>query len=546
MRTPSKYRGIEHEIEMSIQWLIEQCGLPLISDQAAANILPKTANLLLPCYTLGCYRDRLNDRIPSARLSTALWYFWRMAYKWKSRNRVWPKTMEINFCSLENKQDYGRDRRGSICMVISMATYSSTAMKLAELFAESGYSFHVLMSANLVETMQECFPAETCVEAFESYLTAEICQQYEQTVESVAEDYPRILKQIRTAGPWLLKDLSRVCPEQLKYVTTEVMPQLLVYYQLAESVLYRLAPRVLLVTRLKRFTENTFTAVAKQSGIPVLLVNHGHIDRQWNSFELGKVDERCDAVFAWNEIQKQIWLELFPALETERVRVVGGIQWDKPVRRFKGSDEVSRMKAKRAIADALGKIDGYRVDPGRMWLTLTVDDHLRMNLAEVVETALQVSNTHVLIKTRPAENVADYRQLAEQFGEGISIISREVPVDLFELLHASDLVLTCVSTTNLDALAVGTPVLTLALNPKVRDDGRAIPLMELGLPFVEQLEELERVLTNWSQNTEYRQRLRRVAREAVQHLLANYPEGNAALQILTEIDKLAQDRPKCR
>lgn len=524
------------EIESSLRWLVEQTGLAVGAPSAAANMLPKTANFLLPCLSLVCFREKVGAWLPSAAFGKALWPLFRMAYQWRSRKRIWPKTMEVDFRSQNDAWSNSPLRRGAPCMVVSMSTYLPTATKLMESFAEYGRAFDLLVPAGLSELVPSRMVAGNSVQLIEANVTPLLYQEYQEAIASATDAWPRMLHRIRREGPQLLRDLSLVCCEQLGYVTTEVVPQMMMYHRLAEAVLHQLSPKVLFVTRLKRFTENSFAAVAKEIGIPVVLVNHGHIDQRWNAFELGKVDERCDAVFAWGGQQKQAWLTLYPGLGPEKVRTIGGIQWDKQIRRFRTSGEAERSNLRTIISDLIGKTSGRRVAVEKLWVTLTVDDDIRPMLADVIGTVLRVGEVHVLVKSRPNETLGNYQYLVERFGEDISVISRETPVDLAELLFASDIALTCVSTTNLDALTVGTPVLTLLLAPELRHDSRAMAPVNAGMPGISRLGELEELLAHWSSTAQYREDLRQTAREATGRLLANYPEGDAALRIMAEID----------
>ena len=96
--------------------------------------------------------------------------------------------------------------------------------------------------------------------------------------------------------------IFKIYPDQLKYVVTKVMPQVGAFQGLAEEVYRQLNPAALLVTRLKRITENVCAYLAKGRKLPVLLVNHGHVGSDWNYWSLGRVDRYCDAVYLGKEI----------------------------------------------------------------------------------------------------------------------------------------------------------------------------------------------------------------------------------------------------
>ena len=125
----------------------------------------------------------------------------------------------------------------------------------------------------------------------------------------------------------------------------------------------------------------------------------------------------------------------------------------------------------------------------------------------------------------------------------ITVISNKTPINLFDLLHASDWIITCLSTTSLDSLAVGTPVLTVTLDRKARRADRYTDLERYGLPVVSTSRELTRQLEGWIRDPNRRAQVQSAAQNAAEALLANYPRGDAGERIVNVLSPIMQIEP---
>ena len=93
--------------------------------------------------------------------------------------------------------------------------------------------------------------------------------------------------------------IFKIHPHQLKYVVTKVLPLAGAFQGLVEEAYRLLDPAELLVTWLKRITENVCAYLAEGRKLPVLLVNNGHVGTDWN---FGRVDRYFNAVYLGKEI----------------------------------------------------------------------------------------------------------------------------------------------------------------------------------------------------------------------------------------------------
>ena len=169
-------------------------------------------------------------------------------------------------------------------------------------------------------------------------------------------------------------------------------------------------------------------------------------------------------------------------------------------------------------------------------MTITIDDHLKPYLSDIITIASEYG-IRCFVKMRPGETIEDYSILNYQnAAPQVVFISDEHQVDLHELLYISDLVAVCISTVGFDSLAVGTPVLTLALNAEIRSDERTCYLRQLGLPETNNLSELKSVLNSWSVDFSMRESWQSQALQAARQIFANYPNGDAVTRIVQAVE----------
>ena len=169
---------------------------------------------------------------------------------------------------------------------------------------------------------------------FQNQLKSYLLTFFEIFSQKALTCFDDLAEKIQAEGSWLLQTTLDCCRDQLSYVISNIFPQLMFYQSIARKAFDIMQPKAFLVARLKRITENVYAREARNRRIPVFLVNHGYLRSDWDASDLGQVDEICSAVFAWNEDQAKTWRGIFPKLGNERIRVVGGAQWDAPIKTY--------------------------------------------------------------------------------------------------------------------------------------------------------------------------------------------------------------------
>jgi predicted glycosyltransferase len=143
-----------------------------------------------------------------------------------------------------------------------------------------------------------------------------------------------------------------------------------------------------------------------------------------------------------------------------------------------------------------------------------------------------IANARIFIKTRPHESKKTYQEFESVISCGsIHLVSKEIDIDLFDLLYASDIMITSLSTTNLDALAVATPVVTIVVKKNIYNDKRRLKLETWRLPVIKEKKKIYQTISAFFDDKNTRTLWKRAASIAGESLIANYPKAAAGERI---------------
>jgi len=311
----------------------------------------------------------------------------------------------------------------------------------------------------------------------------------------------------------------------MRVVFERLLPHAVGYVSLAERAYCRFEPRVVVLARQRRAFENAFAAVARRDGIPTALVIHGHVSSQPIYHFIDGYLDQADLVCAWGAAQHQALVE--KGADPARVVVTGNPAWD---RLAGGLDALpDRAVCRTAVAEQLG------LDPARFWVTFTSQADSRAFFPAILGAVRALPDANLVVKVHPGEQVADYPVPAEARA-GCRVVKR---TDLHTLLRASDVVLTYTSTTNLEALMAGAPlvVVDLASNP---DMPNRIDLAAYGVPEVRDEATLRETLTRLRADEGRRQRIVAAGARAV----ADYAyrmDGQSAARVADALEQMMKE-----
>lgn len=319
-------------------------------------------------------------------------------------------------------------------------------------------------------------------------------------------------------------DLWPFASPGVRAVFEHLLPHTAGYVGLAERAFRRFDPCVIVIARQRRAFENAFVAVARRDGIPVAMFIHGHVSAQpIYHFIDGRFDQ-VDRVFAWGKAQKAALVA--KGAPPERVAVTGNPSWD---RLAMGLGTLPGREMCRA--EMAATLD---LPPDAFWVTFTSQAESRAFFAGILEAVHTLPDAVLVVKVHPGERVTDYAvPPADQ--ERCRVVKA---VDLHTVLRGSDVMLTFTSTTNLEALAVDTPLIVVdfASDP---DKPNRVDLTAYGVPEAHDPETLRRELVHLRDDPSRRADILAGGRRA----LADYAcglDGQATERVVSELLNLAQ------
>jgi hypothetical protein len=317
----------------------------------------------------------------------------------------------------------------------------------------------------------------------------------------------------------------------MQVVFDQLLPHAVGYVGLADRAIRHFRPGVVLIARQRRAFENAFVAVARRHGIPTGMLIHGHVSSQpVYHFVDGRFDQ-VDLICSWGEAQKQTLLE--KGAGERQVVVTGNPQWDDLSVSLGGlaPRDVCRRRVGRQI----------RVPQDAFWVTFTSQAVSRSFFPTILDACRRLPGMVLIVKVHPGEKESDYRTMVPMADRKRCWIANKI--DLHELLRASDVVLTYTSTTNLEALAVGTPLCIIDLSEP--DMPQRINLRTYGIPEARDGEQLCSVLSRMRRDSTWRRDLLEGGRRA----LADYAhglDGGATERVVRALSELAQQNASVR
>jgi hypothetical protein len=253
----------------------------------------------------------------------------------------------------------------------------------------------------------------------------------------------------------------------VRHLARRYVPHVLTLDAATERFVRRTGVRVVACARLRRATDVTIAMAARRAGASVAMLMHGHVGGEPERLFVDGDFGVPDRVFAWGDEQREIIIGKGAA--AERVIVTGNPSWDDA----SPGDE-------RAAADLrrrLGRPDHERL------VALIGQPDARPQLEAIIAAAARVPGVCLLCRPHPSEGVEPYERAASKVGEGRCLVIGESQVAMADLLRGCDAALTLHSTVNLEAIAHGCPVITVAMGELAKEP-RLVDLAAHGLPLV--------------------------------------------------------------
>ena len=212
----------------------------------------------------------------------------------------------------------------------------------------------------------------------------------------------------------------------------------------ARRIFAEVRPELLLVGNDRWWVGHAFVLVARQLGIPSLLLLDGMTSDEavwwWAS---------SDRVAAWGaqwatQLQRH-------GMPRDRVRITGQPRYD----------PLAAGRTAERLVDARRVLGIQGTEP--LVLVVIQQEHTTRVVTDVVDAILQVANARVLLRPRPGIPCDACTSLTAHHGDRV-LVCAETPI--LTLLHASDIVVTEYSTVGLEAAILGLPLVTFSFRQR--------------------------------------------------------------------------------
>lgn len=234
------------------------------------------------------------------------------------------------------------------------------------------------------------------------------------------------------------------------------LPQCVGYLDLARWALAELRPRVVLGVHTKRAVDQCFFRVARRFDIPVALVStafKGDMTR-FRRFDYGDLNLADLLCVTGDAERRAIQGHLH---DLNKAIVVGNPALDHLAAHMEAlpSAQVCREESAQTL----------RIPSNLRWVVYTTGYINTFMFDGLLEALAVLPDIHVIVKVHPGESAAFYSQRVPAiWRDRVTVTHTEL--DLHRLLRASDVVVSYVSTTLLEAMMLERPVVTVNFSPQ--------------------------------------------------------------------------------
>ncbi|MEM0982805.1 MAG: hypothetical protein AAGI17_02525 [Planctomycetota bacterium] len=394
-----------------------------------------------------------------------------------------------------------------IVAVASMPNYLNPIIPTLEACMERGYTTALIAPAALLRRA-----SEGC-----RVIAAESLTSLAPDVQATIRDEQRLAELCRPFGI----DVWPLMKRDIATMTTTVLADAAKQTLAARQLFTTLNPRVLITVRLRRAFERAVHLAATEQGARTLLIPHGNL----GSEPLRELDDgpfnTADRVCAWGADQaRTIHAKLSAPTHPHTLVITGNPAWDTlaPI-------AADRLAHRAAITKALN------LDPKRP-ITVWTSQNNSQDALDLVAASAANAKTQLVLKIHPREDTSHYHTRYP-----------DVPIapanlNLHHLLAAADAVLTFSSTTAIEAILLGTPVITVQTD-SMRSLPRLVDAAAHGLPLARTRTDLDSIFAELDADpSHFRATHNAATKRAAEDWAAFADTGTAASNVADQVEQL--------
>jgi hypothetical protein len=327
----------------------------------------------------------------------------------------------------------------------------------------------------------------------------------------------------------------------MEEVFLDLLPHAAAYVEMARALCAGGVPGVVAAAKLQEPLENAFFAVAGEECTCRMLAMHGHISPYPQHFFAQGRFAAADRVCVWGEYYLPVLARHLGADLGRKTVVTGNPAWD-------GLALDARTGARPCAPSTLGPAGSDRVRmraraaevleaPRDAFRVLYLSDVISVRQYPLVQAVVaDMPDAFLIVKVHPGEREEEYRRQRLPALEGRAVVIREeAALPLHDLLRAGDVAVTYSSTTALESILAGTPVLGLAADPVLVRRYPTVDWSNYGIPVARTREALAQALRTLAADTAARGRLLAQERVGIRPFVGADADGGATAAVEAEI-----------
>lgn len=261
----------------------------------------------------------------------------------------------------------------------------------------------------------------------------------------------------------------------------------------------------------------------KSLGIKTLIVQHG-TPNKYSLHAFAPFEADCFA--AWGDFTKEFLGE--NGVEPERIVVTGGPVFDKTVSL---KPDKGKIYTEIGIGPEIKKTIVFTMQGQGVGFRPSTEE-IESGIIETIKAASQYQDVLLLFQAHPAQNIEDIQKVAEKAGYFDARVIKYY--DTESLIAVSDGVITFFSTTAIDALILGKPLLTINLS----DDSDFYPFVPMGAAFGAYTK--EEIVPAFKKLVESPEELKDGREKAIPYIVYK-TDGKSLERVLNLIEKLLKE-----
>ena len=334
----------------------------------------------------------------------------------------------------------------------------------------------------------------------EGYLTKELLKNIRKARKSFKAKYRELLK------------TKKFDKKKLKYLFLIYFPEMIRYIEIINNLLSVERPKLLVVMNERATLGNIAVHIAKQKRIKTLCIQHGVIGDASNI-----VPVSVDKIAVWGDSSKEALIN--KGVPKEKIIITGAPQFDNLA--------IKKAYFERKAIKELGINQNKKL----VILTTQLVSDMEDITSAVFKAVKSIPGIQLVIKTHPAEySIKRYKRIAKKESLNIIITKKH----LYPLLSMCDVLITPSSTTGLEAMIMGKPLITINLSGKPDE----MPYAESGAAIgVYRPEDIGPAIKSVLEDKDARKRLAKKAKLFIYDQCYKM-DGNASKRVINLINSM--------